>query len=157
MSQRCHCQCCNITIRTIAVLIFAVTVLCSFSLSQRCTHFRCHSAVLIFAVTALCSFSLSQRCAHRCLTAVGLLLRTNLVACVASAKGKGEGGVDWSPCSPVSLFRFSLPPPPPLPLPFCACCAGYEFYFLSDISFAGSFLKKSAKIGFLPRFAQVVQ
>ena len=151
MSQRCHCQRCNITIRTIAV-----TALCSFSLSQCCAHFRCHSAVLIFAVTALCSFSLSQRCAHRCLTTVRLLLRTNLVACVASAKGKGEGGVDWSPCSPVSLFRFS-PLSSPLPLPFCACCAGYEFYFLSDISFAGSFLKKSAKIGFLPRFAQMVK
>ena len=39
---------------------------------------RCHSAVLAFAVTALCSLSLSQRCAHRCLTAVGFLLCTRL-------------------------------------------------------------------------------
>ena len=39
MSQRCRCQRCNITIRTIAV-----TALCSFSLSQRCAH-RCPTAV----------------------------------------------------------------------------------------------------------------
>ena len=30
--------------------------------------------MFVFAVTSLCSFSLSQRCAHRCLTAVGFLL-----------------------------------------------------------------------------------
>ena len=56
MSQRSHCQRCNITIRTIAV-----TALCSFSLSQRCARFRCHNAVLVFAVTALCT-SVSDRC-----------------------------------------------------------------------------------------------
>ena len=33
MSQRCYCQRCNVTIRTIAV-----TALCSLSLSQRCAH-----------------------------------------------------------------------------------------------------------------------
>ena len=32
--------------------------------------------MLVFAVTALCLFSLSQRCAYRCLTPVGFLLCT---------------------------------------------------------------------------------
>ena len=53
------------------VLVFAVTALCSFSLSQHCARFRCHSTVLVFAVTALCSFSLSQHCARfRCYSTV---------------------------------------------------------------------------------------
>ena len=42
--------------------------------SQHCHYHCCHNAVLIFPLTALCSFSLSQHCAHRCLTAVGFLL-----------------------------------------------------------------------------------
>ena len=50
MSQHCHCQCCNITIRTIAV-----TALCSFSLSQRCAH-RCLTAVGFL----LCTMMISQ-------------------------------------------------------------------------------------------------
>ena len=77
LSQRCHCQRCNITISTIvvialysssplpqcyarlrchnAVLVCAVTTLCSFSLSQRCACFRCHSATLVSAVTTPCT------------------------------------------------------------------------------------------------------
>ena len=52
-----------------------ITVTLMFrSLSQHCHYHCCHNAVLVFAATALCSFSLSQRCAHRCLTAVGFLL-----------------------------------------------------------------------------------
>ena len=35
MSQRCHCQRCNITIRTSTVLVFAVTALCTL-VSNRC-------------------------------------------------------------------------------------------------------------------------
>ena len=51
----------------------AVTLMCT-SVSQHCHYQCCHNAVLVFAATALCSFSLSQCCAHRCLTAVGFLL-----------------------------------------------------------------------------------
>ena len=53
--------------------VIAVTLTCT-SLSQHCHYHCCHNAVLVFAATALCSFSLSQRCAHRCLIAVGFLL-----------------------------------------------------------------------------------
>ena len=68
LSQRCvhrHIS----TVSTTAVLVFAVTALCTSSYQHCqyhcCARFRCHM---------LCSFSLSQRSAHRCLTAVGFLL-----------------------------------------------------------------------------------
>ena len=39
----------------------AVTLMCT-SLPQHCHYHCCHNAVLVFAATALCSFSLPQRC-----------------------------------------------------------------------------------------------
>ena len=70
--QRCHstvsCHRCHSNVHIV------ISALSLPLLSQRCVRFRCHSAVFDFAVTALCSFSLSQRCTHRCLTAVGFLL-----------------------------------------------------------------------------------
>ena len=63
LSQRCHCQCCNITISTITA-----RMLCSFSLSQRChsnvSCLRCHTNVhsvisALSATTAVTTLSLS--------------------------------------------------------------------------------------------------
>ena len=67
-------------------VVIAVTQMCT-SLSQHC-HYHCyHNAVLIFAATALCSFSLSQYCGHQCLAAVGFLLRTTQQKKIIILKG----------------------------------------------------------------------
>ena len=58
-AQRCHSQCCNITISTIAV-----TPMCTLS-SQHC-HYHCWpSTVILSAVTLLSAPSLSHQCTHR--------------------------------------------------------------------------------------------
>ena len=56
------CDCCHSTV----ISTVAVTMLCSFSLSQRCVCFRCYNWLGLF--------SLPQCCAHRCRTAVRFLL-----------------------------------------------------------------------------------
>ena len=59
------------TVTALSVAI-AVTLMCT-SLSQHCHFHCCHNVVLVFAATVLSSFSLSQRCAHGCLTTVEFL------------------------------------------------------------------------------------
>ena len=81
---------------TVLSFVIAVTLKCT-SLSQHCHYRCCHNAVLVFAATALCLFSLSRRCAHRCLTAAGFLLCINPVKAkpfghTHTVERKGGGG-----------------------------------------------------------------
>ena len=121
------------------MLIFAVTALCSFSLSQCCAHFRCHSAVLVFAVTALCT-SVSNRCR------ITPVYEFSSLRSKCKREGGGRGRL-VSLLSSLPLPFFS-PLPPPFPFPFALAEQATNFISFRTSVLREAFLKNHLKLAF---------